>query len=56
MAEAVSERFRVSSDLLDAFLKTREEPIAIVLCSFPPIQASTMLALFLFVADEHAKL
>jgi hypothetical protein len=27
MAEAVSEGFKVSSDLLDAFLKTREEPI-----------------------------
>jgi len=27
MAEAVSEGFRVSSDLPDAFLKTREEPI-----------------------------
>jgi hypothetical protein len=27
VAEAVSEGFRVSSDLLDAFLKTREEPI-----------------------------
>ena len=27
MAEAVSEGCRVSSDLLDAFLKTREEPI-----------------------------
>jgi len=27
MAEAVSEEFRVSSDLLDAFPKTREEPI-----------------------------
>jgi hypothetical protein len=27
MAEAVSEGFRLSSSLLDAFLKTREEPI-----------------------------
>jgi len=26
---------------------------AIVLCSFPPIQASTMLAFFGFVVDEH---
>ncbi len=27
MAEAVSEGFRVASSILDAFLKTREEPI-----------------------------
>ena len=27
MAEAVGEGFRVSGDLLDAFLKTREEPV-----------------------------
>ena len=27
MAEAVSEGFRVASSVLDAFLKTREEPI-----------------------------